>query len=44
MDMLAITMGANSHVIKCKKATTWLVVYRNKVFNSGYNIIFVFFK
>lgn len=44
MDMLAVTMGANFHIIKFKKATTWLVMYRNEVFNFGYNIIFVFFK
>lgn len=44
MDMLAITMGANCHGIKFKKATTSLVMYQNKVFNFGYNIIFVFFK
>lgn len=44
MDMLAVTMGAHFHIIKFKKATTWLVMYRNEVFNFGYNIIFVFFK
>lgn len=43
MDMLAVTMGANFHIIKFKKATTWLVMCRNEVFNFGYNIIFVFF-
>lgn len=44
MDMLALTMEANFHGIKFKKATTWLVMCGNKVFNFGYNIIFVFFK
>lgn len=42
VEVLDITMGANFHITMFKKATPWLVMYHNEVFNFGFDIIIFF--